>query len=74
MDMNPYALEIMVRDRLDRFRAEAAVHALTKPSGARPPRSRARVGLGLLLISLGRWLRRDDCREAVGARRGPTIA
>ncbi len=74
MDMNTYALEIMARDRLDRARAEAARHALSKTSGARPPRSRARVSLGLLLISLGRWLRGDDCRQVVGARRGPKMA
>jgi hypothetical protein len=60
MDMNTYALEILARDRLERARAEAAVHALLKKPGARAPRMGARVRLGLALISLGRWLREDE--------------
>lgn len=57
MDINIYALEILAEDRLARARAEAAVQALLRKGGARPPRVPARVSLGLALISLGRWLR-----------------
>ena len=64
MDMNTYALEIVARDRLDRARAEAAVHALLERSGARAPRASARVRLGLLLISLGRWLRGSSAPDS----------
>jgi hypothetical protein len=57
MDLNLYALETMVLDRLAQARAEALVHAqLARSRGARP-RLGVRARLGLLLISLGRRLR-----------------
>jgi hypothetical protein len=58
MDINTYALEMMVRDRLERLRQEAAAYALATRAH-RPPRAPLGASLGLLLIGLGRWLRRD---------------
>jgi hypothetical protein len=57
MDMNTYALETMVRDRLARARAEAAGRALLAQPHAAVPRVGPRVRLGLALIRVGRWLR-----------------
>jgi hypothetical protein len=74
MDFNIYALEIVARDRLDRARAEAAVHRLLENNEARAPRPRLRVSLGLALISLGRWLRGGCCSGVVGARLGRRVA
>jgi hypothetical protein len=82
MDINTYALEILVEDRLARARAEAAVQALLGKGGARPPRVPVRVSLGLALISLGRWVRGNDCdgvrsdccSGVLGGRRGPRVA
>jgi hypothetical protein len=62
MDLNPYALELIVRDKLARLRAEAALHALVSRSTALPPRPSPRVRVGLALIGLGRRVR--------GAERG----
>jgi len=64
MDMNAYALELMVDERLRQARHDAAAYALAARA-RRPPRP-FRVSLGLLLIGLGRWLRRSR-----GARRRP---
>src|SRR5947208_2363230 len=55
MDMNAYALEVMVDERLRQARQAAAAYALAARA-RRPPRP-FRVSLGLLLIGLGRWLR-----------------
>jgi len=83
MDINTYALEILVQDRLARARAEAAVQALLGKGGPRPPRVPVRVSLGLALIGLGRRLRGDyccsgllgDCCSGVlGGRLGPRVA
>jgi len=62
MDLNPYLLELIVRDKLTRLRAEAALHALVTRWTAPPPRPSPRVRVGLALIGLGRWVR--------GAERG----
>src|SRR5438046_1158593 len=64
MDMNAYALEVMVDERLRQARQAAAAYALAARA-RRPPRP-FRVSLGLLLIGLGRWL-----RWGRGARRTP---
>ena len=64
MDMNAYALERMVDERLRQARQAAAAYALAARA-RRPPRP-FRVSLGLLLIGLGRWL-----RWGRGARRRP---
>ncbi|MBI4172873.1 MAG: hypothetical protein HY511_08920 [Actinobacteria bacterium] len=75
MDINTYALEILVEDRLARARSEAAVQALLGNGGARPPRVPVRVSLGLALIGLGRWLRGAGCCSGVvGGRLGPQVA
>ncbi len=87
MDINTYALEILVEDRLARARAEAAVHALLTNGAVRAPRVPVRVNLGLALIGLGRWLRGAGpgtvCRRGVrgacwsgvrGDRLGPRVA
>src|SRR5438128_294841 len=57
MDLNPYALELVVRDKLARLRAEAALHALVTRRTAPPPRPSPRERVGLALIGLGRWVR-----------------
>jgi hypothetical protein len=57
MDLNIYALEKMVLDRLAEARAEALVHAKLAMSRGARPRLGVRARLGLLLISLGRRLR-----------------
>jgi hypothetical protein len=68
MDMNAYALEVMVDERLRRARQAAAAYALA--ARARRPRRPFRVSLGLLLIDLGRWLRRGrGARRRLAARR-----
>jgi hypothetical protein len=56
VDINHYALEILVRERIARARAEAAGTRRVPP--ASPPRRRpVRVRVGLALIALGRWVR-----------------
>jgi len=62
MDLNLYALELVVRDKLERLRAEAARHALVTRRTTPPPGPSPRVRVGLVLIGLGRWVR--------GAERG----
>ncbi|OLA98600.1 MAG: hypothetical protein AUG87_08955 [Candidatus Rokubacteria bacterium 13_1_20CM_4_70_14] len=57
MDLNLYALELVVRDKLARLRAEAALHALVTRRTAPPPRPSPRERVGLALIGLGRWVR-----------------
>jgi len=57
MDLNPYVLELVVRDKLARLRAEAAQHALVTRRTAPPPLPSPRVRLGLALMRLGRWVR-----------------
>ena len=57
MDLNLYALELVVRDKLARLRAEAALHALVTRRTAPPPRPSPRERVGLVLIGLGRWVR-----------------
>ena len=53
MDVNDYALELLVRDRLAEARRDAARRALRPPS--RWPRS-VRARIGHALIALGRAL------------------
>src|SRR5438034_11501433 len=53
MDLNLYALELVVRDKLARLRAEAALHALVTRRTAPPPRPSPRERVGLALIGLG---------------------
>jgi hypothetical protein len=74
MDMNLYALEVAVQDKLARLRAEAALHALV--TRHRPPSLRPglRVSLGLALIRLGRWVRGVCGRGVVGVRRESRVA
>ena len=57
MDLSPYALGLLVQERLARARAEAAVYALITRQKVPTLRKRMRVRLGLALIGLGRWLR-----------------
>lgn len=57
MDLNPYALELLARDRLARARAEAAVYALMRRQKVPTLRKRMRGRLGRALIGLGRWVR-----------------
>ena len=63
MDINHYALEAMVRERLTRAREEA--RRLDRVALARP-RRRFRARLGLQLIALGGWLRRDPLLAPAG--------
>jgi len=54
MDINEYAMEYLVRERLSTLRAEAARQA------SRPPAAdgaKARMRLGDALIQAGQWLR-----------------
>jgi len=59
MDINEYAMEHLVRERLSRLRAAARRRALVPPP-ARGPGLRAR--LGAALIHAGEWLRADARR------------
>jgi len=52
MEINDYALEILVRDRLADARAAAFVRALRRSRRRRP----LRIALGVALIALGQWL------------------
>jgi hypothetical protein len=70
MDLNLYALELVVRDRLARLRAEAALHALVAAPRARTPRPSLRARLGHALIGLGRRLRGPEPRALRGLTRG----
>jgi len=74
MDLNPYALEMLARDKLARLRAEAALYALVPRQERSTPRPHPRVRVGLALIRLGRWLRGVRRREVVGVRLGPRVA
>ena len=55
MEAQEYALEIMVREKLDEARAATARRALVV--GARPPRVPLRARVGAALITLGERLR-----------------
>jgi hypothetical protein len=57
MDLNPYALELLVRDKLARLRAEAARRALVTRREAQAPRPSSRVRVAGALMRLGRWVR-----------------
>ena len=54
MDINEYAMEQLVRERLSSLRAAARQHALAAPSVSGPA---LRVRLGGVLIHAGQWLR-----------------
>jgi len=56
MDINEYAMEHLVRERLSTLRAAARQHALAAPSVSVPT---LRVWLGGVLIHAGEWLRAD---------------
>ena len=56
MDINEYAMEHLVRERLSALRAEAARQVLA-PHAA--PSSGVRMWLGAGLIRTGQWLRAD---------------
>jgi len=60
MDLNPYALELIVQDKLARLRAEAARHALATRRESPTRRLRLRARVGLALMRLGRWVRGAD--------------
>lgn len=51
MDINEYAIEALVRQRLHDARVHAARHALV--SRIRPPRATLRARLGAAVIALG---------------------
>ena len=53
MDFTEYAMEQLVRDRLDALRTAAACRALTAPATARPS---LRERVGQALIRIGGWL------------------
>jgi hypothetical protein len=53
MDLNEYALEFLLRERLDDLRRQAARRALAR---RRPPRASLRRQAGLALIAIGRGL------------------
>jgi hypothetical protein len=71
MDLNLYALEVAVQDKLARLRAEAALHALVTK---RETTTRSHPRLGLALIRLGRWVREVCRRGVVGVRHEPPVA
>lgn len=54
MDMNEYAMEHLVRERLSTLRAAARQRVLAAPAVSGPA---LRVRLGGLLIHAGEWLR-----------------
>jgi hypothetical protein len=54
MDMNEYALEMLVRETLREARATTARQALVV--GSRPPRPTLRARVGIALIALGERL------------------
>ena len=54
MDINEYALEHLVRDRLSTLRAAALRQAMAAPAGTRPG---LRVWLGSALVHAGERLR-----------------
>jgi hypothetical protein len=56
MDINEYAMEHLVRDRLSALRAAAARHALASRAARA---SDVRMWLGAGLIRTGQWLRGD---------------
>jgi hypothetical protein len=57
MDTNVYALETMARERLAHLRDEARRMDLL--ALARVARPALRVRLGVALVALGEWLRRE---------------
>ena len=65
MDFNEYALEQLVRDRLEALRAAAARQSLAPP---RPPRASLRERVGRALIRVGGWLVAKAPRAAADAR------
>jgi hypothetical protein len=54
MDINEYAMETLVRERLSTLRAAARQHALSAPRASGPG---LRVRLGTALVRAGEWLR-----------------
>ena len=56
MDLNPYALELVVRDKLARLRVEAALRSLVTRREPPAPAPSLRARVGLALIGLGRWV------------------
>jgi hypothetical protein len=66
IEYHEYFVEAMIRDKQDRFAAQAARRALLRTLA--PPRRSPRVRLGLALIRAGRWLRGHG-REWAAERR-----
>src|SRR5438445_49441 len=64
MDLNLYVLELVVRDKLARLRAEAALHALVTRRTAPPPRPSPRERVGLALAGLGDLILAELIRRA----------
>ena len=54
MEINEYALEMLVREKLEDARAATARRALV--TGSRPPRAALRARVGAALIALGERL------------------
>ena len=65
MEAQEYALEIMVREKLDEARAAAAWRALA--ARARPSRPPLRARLGALLIGFGNRLAGESAPHRSGA-------
>jgi hypothetical protein len=65
MDINEYAMEALVRERLSTLRAAARSHTVSRPASG----PGLRVRIGSVLVRAGEWLRAGA--EAPAASQAP---